>query len=163
MNTSTKALSAAAALAATLVVPTADAQTTRPVLSARTAQAIVEGCEVRARKEGWKMVTAVVDDGGNLKSFSRMDGAFLMSIKIAQLKADTSAGLPFPTRKFRDVARNNALGLDLVPGTSGVAGGLPIMTAGGQWLGAVGVSGGSEDQDELCAQAGLDAARDLLK
>lgn len=109
------------------------------------------------------MSVAIVDDGGNLKYFTRMDGAPLLSIKIAHLKADTSAGLPFPTRKFREIARNAALGLDLIPETTGVAGGLPIKTASGQWLGAVGVSGGSEDQDELCAQAGLDAARDGLK
>ena len=139
------------------------AQASKPVLSAKAAQAIIDGCEARSRKEGWKMVTAIVDDGGNLKQFSRMDGAFLMSIKIAQLKAETSAGLPLPTRKFREISRSGAPGLELVPGTSGVAGGLPIMNAKGEWLGAVGVSGGSEEQDELCAQAGLDAARDLLK
>jgi glc operon protein GlcG len=139
------------------------AQASKTALSAKTAQTIIDGCEARAHREGWKMVTAIVDDGGNLKQFSRMDGAFLMSIKIAQLKAETSAGLPFATRKFRDISRSGAHGLELVPGTSAVAGGLPIMNAKGEWLGAIGVSGGSEDQDELCAQAGLDAARDLLR
>ncbi|MFO0387867.1 MAG: GlcG/HbpS family heme-binding protein [bacterium] len=139
------------------------AQSSKTVLTSKTAQTIIEGCEARARKEGWKMVTAIIDEGGNLKQFSRMDGAFLMSIKIAQLKAETSSGLPLATRKFREISRNGAPGFELVPGTSAVAGGLPIMNARGEWLGAVGVSGGSEDQDEVCAQAGLDAARDLLK
>jgi len=123
------------------------AQTSKTVLTSKTAQTIIEGCEARARKKGWKMVTAIIEEGGNLKQFARMDGAFLLSIKIAQLKAENSAGLHLATRKFREISRSGAPGLELVPGTSDVAGGLPIMNAKGEWLGAVGVSGGSEDQD----------------
>jgi glc operon protein GlcG len=50
-----------------------------------------------------------------------------------------------------------------VPGIIAFAGGLPIMSAGGAHVGAIGVSGGTADQDEQCAQAGLDAAKDALK
>ena len=108
------------------------------------------------------MIIAVVDTGGNLKRFTRMDESIGISVKLSQLKAVTSASLPYSTRQFREIAKNNARGLELTPGTTTVAGGLPIVTADGVHLGGVGVSGGSEDQDEVCAQAGLDAAKDLF-
>lgn len=138
------------------------AQALRPTLTLDTAKRIAAGCEERARKEGWSMTVAVVEVGGQVKYYSRMDDSIGISVGLAQSKAATSAGLPVSTRKFREIARNNALGLELTAGTSTVAGGLPVM-AGGRHIGGVGVSGGTEDQDEVCAQAGLDAARELLK
>jgi uncharacterized protein GlcG (DUF336 family) len=138
-------------------------QTQKPVLTAAVAQRIVQACEAHARREGWNMIIAIVDTGGNLKHYLRMDDSIGISVKLSQMKAATSASLPVSTRKFREIAKNNALGLDLTPGMTTVAGGLPIVTADGVHLGGVGVSGGSEDQDEACAQAGLDAARDLVQ
>jgi uncharacterized protein GlcG (DUF336 family) len=152
----------AAVLAAASLGGAAHAQALRPTLTLDTAKKIAAGCEERARKEGWPMIVAVVDVVGQLKYYSRMDDSIGISVGLAQSKAATSASLPVSTRKFREIARNNALGLELTRGTSTVAGGLPVM-AGGKHIGGVGVSGGSEDQDEVCAQAGLDAARDLLK
>ncbi|MFN7713575.1 MAG: GlcG/HbpS family heme-binding protein [Curvibacter sp.] len=137
-------------------------QAMRPSLTLETAKKIAAGCEERSRKEGWSMIVAVVDTGGQLKYFSRMDESMGISVGLAQAKASTSASAPVSTRKFRDIAKNNALGLELTPNVSTVAGGLPII-ANGKHIGGVGVSGGSEDQDEICAQAGLDAARDALR
>jgi uncharacterized protein GlcG (DUF336 family) len=131
-------------------------------LTAALAKRIAEACEARARQEGWAMIIAIADSGGNLKHYARMDDSIGISVKLAQLKAATSASLPCSTRQFREIARNNALGLELTSGTTTVAGGLPIVTATGAHLGGVGVSGGSEDQDEICAQAGIDAVRELL-
>ncbi|MCZ8235361.1 MAG: GlcG/HbpS family heme-binding protein [Inhella sp.] len=141
---------------------TAAAQAMRPTLTLDTARKMAVGCEERARKEGWTMSIAVVDAGGQLKYFSRADDTIGISIGLAQAKARTSASVPVSTRKFREIARGNALGLELTPGASTVAGGLPVM-AQGMHIGGIGVSGASEDQDEVCAQAGLDAARDGLK
>ena len=140
----------------------AQAQSLKPSLSLATAKKIAQGCEERARKEGWNMNIAIVDEGGNLKHFTSMDNAFLLTAKIAQLKANTSVGLPFPTRQVREIAKS-AQGLERTPDTSMVAGGLPILMADGKLLGAIGVSGASEDQDEVCAKAGLEAAKDQLK
>ena len=140
----------------------ASAQEMKPMLTLATAQKMAAGCEAKAKAEGWKMVIAVVDDGGNLKHFSRMDDSFLISIKVSQMKANTSAGVPFSTKKFGEVAQS-IKGLELIPNTATFAGGLPIMTAGGKHIGAIGVSGASAEQDEACAQAGLDAVKDLLK
>jgi len=52
--------------------------------------------------------------------------------------------------------------LERVDGLTTVAGGVPVITKSGEWIGAIGVSGDSEDNDELCAHAGLEAVQDLL-
>lgn len=155
-------LSIAALCAATAFAGTAAAQSTKTVLTLATAKQMADACEARSKTEGWKMVIAVVDDGGNLKFLSRMDGSFLISVKIAQIKAETSARLPVSTRKFGEMSQS-VKGLELVPGVATFAGGLPIFTAGGAHIGGIGVSGGSADQDEVCAQAGLDAVKAVLK
>jgi glc operon protein GlcG len=138
------------------------AQDMRPMLTLAIAKKMVDACEQKAKAEGWKVIIAVVDDGGNLKYFSRMDDSFLISVKVAQLKADTSAAVPFSSRKFGEVAKANP-GLELVPDTATFPGGLPIITASGKHLGGIGVSGASSDQDEACAQVALDAVKDILK
>jgi glc operon protein GlcG len=138
------------------------AQTMKPTLNLDTARRAAVGCEEKAQREGWSMTIAVTDLAGNIKYFSRADAAIGISVGLAQAKAATSASLPLSTRKLREVAANQAKGLELTPGISLVAGGLPLVMRG-QHLGGIGVSGGTEDQDELCAQAGLDAVAALLK
>lgn len=115
------------------------------------------------------MNIAVVDAGANPLLFQRMDAAFLGSGDIALRKAKASAGTPFPTRVFEELSfgkdhkGGGAMpGLALVPGVLSIPGGFPIKV-GDVLVGAIGVSGGLPDQDELCAQAGLDAIKDLLK
>jgi glc operon protein GlcG len=98
-----------------------------------------------------------------------MDGAYKGSREVALLKAKTSANFPFPTRFFGELAFGKGgkppmvPGLEDVPGVITFAGGLPIMTASKVHIGAIGVSGGTADQDEDCAKAGLSAAADDLK
>lgn len=133
------------------------------------AKKMADGCEAKATQEGWKMNVAVVDDGADLVLFRRMDGAFLGSVEIAQMKARSSAMFPFPTRGLAEIAfgkdgePGRTPGLAFVPGLAAFPGGLPIKTADGAHIGAIGVSGGTGDQDEACAQAGLDAVADQLK
>jgi|SRR5262245_23619401 uncharacterized protein GlcG (DUF336 family) len=139
-----------------------------PVLSLDVARKIAAGCEAKAKEMKWKMNTAVVDSGANLIVFERMNGAFLGSVDIALHKAETSAKFPFPTRMVEEIAygkdkKGGGLpGLAHVPGIVAFAGGLPIVV-GGVHVGGVGVSGGTADEDELCAKAGLDAAKDMLQ
>lgn len=137
----------------------AHAQQQKTTLGLEAAKKIVATCEARAQKEGWNMVIAVVDDGGHLKHFSRMNNSFRKSIEIALLKAETSSGFPIATRQMADIARQRAPGIEHVPGIVTFGGGLPILTAKGEQLGAIGVSGGTPEQDEQCAQAGLDAVK----
>ena len=111
------------------------------------------------------MNTAIISDGANLIAFEHMDGAFLGSVEIAQQKARTSANFPFPTRRFAEVAfgKEGKPGIANVPGVAAIPGGMPIITASKAQIGSSGVSGGTADQDELCAQAGLAAVLDDLK
>ncbi|WP_281784485.1 GlcG/HbpS family heme-binding protein [Sinimarinibacterium flocculans] len=140
----------------------------QPVLSLAAARAIADGCIAKAVERGWKMNVAVVDGGANPLLFERMDGAALGSIEHAQLKAVQSAEMGASTRSFAELAwgkdnRGGELpGLAMLPGFVTFAGGLPIR-AGDALVGGVGVSGSLPDHDEACAQAGLDAAKDLLR
>jgi uncharacterized protein GlcG (DUF336 family) len=97
-----------------------------------------------------------------LKYFLRQDDAFLGSIKIAQLKANTSSSFPFSTKQVGEIAKN-VPGIAFVPGLVTFEGGLPIKTGGGEPIGAIGVSGDTAEHDGVCAQAGLDAVKDDLK
>jgi glc operon protein GlcG len=141
---------------------------TKPALSLDMAKKMVAACEAKAKQEGWKMNIAVVDDGANLAAFERMDGAYLGSIQVAQHKAITSANFPFSTRQFSELAFGKEGKPGMVPGIANFpgivtfAGGLPIMTVNKVQIGGIGVSGGTSDQDEECARAGLDAVKNEL-
>ena len=134
----------------------------RPVLSLDVAKKMAAACEAKAKQEGWKMNIAIVDTGGSLKFFLRQDDSFMKSIEIAQLKAGTSAGLPFSTKLIGEIA-TKVPGIAHVPGIVTFEGGLPIMTADGKQVGAIGVSGASAEQDGICAQAAVDAVKNDLK
>lgn len=142
---------------------------TKPVISLQLAKLMIAASEDKARKQGWKMNIAIVNDGGNLILFEHMDGAFLGGIHLAQRKALTSANFPISTRQFAGLAFGTSWqsgiepGIADAPGILAIGGGLPIMTAANVHIGGIGVSGGtSDDQDEGCAQAGLDAVKDFL-
>jgi len=153
------ALSAASLFAA----GSAAALETRPVLTLDVAKKMAAACETRARQEGWKLNIAILDAGGNLKHFLRMDDAFLGSIQIAQLKANTSANFPFSTKQLGEIAASRVPGIVHVPGLVTFEGGLPIKTAGGAHIGSIGVSGATAEQDGICAQAAIDAVVNDLK
>jgi glc operon protein GlcG len=151
----------------TLLAMPASALEMRPILTLDVARKIVEACIAKAQQEGWKMHVAVIDIGGNLKAFARMDDAQLISEEVAMRKAYTAAALPRSTRETADLAYSNPErrpgGIAFLPHIAVIQGGLPIMTAGGIHIGGVGVSGSTAQNDEACAQAGLDAVKDQLK
>ncbi|WP_241338578.1 GlcG/HbpS family heme-binding protein [Burkholderia cenocepacia] len=114
-----------------------------------------------AERLGVRVNVAVVDAAGLLAAFVRMPGAPLHSIDIAIDKAYTAASFGLPTGAWHDaLAAHSAAvrqGLVLRPRFVAFGGGLPIIDDGAR-IGGIGVSGGSEAQDESCARAGLDAA-----
>ena len=139
---------------------------TKKVLSLELAKQMADACEKKANDEGWRKINiAIYDGGGNLKLFRRQDGAFMHSIQIAQLKARTSAGMPRSTRQLGEInySKEHPYGIDQVPGLVIFPGGLPILTADGEHIGGIGVSGATGDQDEQCAQAAIDAVADKLR
>jgi len=152
----------AAAVVLGLASASAFAQEKKTVLNLETAKKMAAACEAKAKAEGWKMNIAIVDTGGNMKYFLRQDDAFLGSVKIAQLKANTSSSFPFSTKQIGEIAKN-VPGIAFVPGIVTFEGGLPIKTGGGEPIGAIGVSGGTAEQDGICAQAAVDAVAGDLK
>ncbi len=157
----------AVALFLSLTTARTSAIDTRPVLTLAMAKAVADACEARAAAEGWRKVNiAIYDDGANLKLFRRQDGAYLHSIRIAQMKGHTSAGMPRSTRALGDLNYENPerpVGIENVVGFAMFPGGLPILTANGVQIGGIGVSGATGDQDEQCAQAGIDAIAEQLR
>ena len=131
----------------------------RHSVTTELARAMIDAAERKAAEMGHPFVIAVVDDSGVLKAFSRMDGAALLSVQIAQDKAYTAAGFGLSTDGWHEFIKNDpplAMGA-----TSGIdrlivfGGGFPIMIGGGI-VGAIGVSGGHYTQDEDVAKAGLE-------
>ncbi|HET9654309.1 MAG TPA: heme-binding protein [Kineosporiaceae bacterium] len=133
---------------------------TVPTVSYDAASRVVAAAAERAAAEGIAVCIAVTDPGGNLVAFGRMDGAPLLSAKIAEDKAySVSAFKGVPTGNWYGMIKDNpALLTGIVHRDRLVVfgGGVPL-TVEGQLVGAVGVSGGSAEQDELCAEAGAKA------
>lgn len=132
-----------------------------PRLTLEGARAILAAAEKKAREISVPMNIAVVDDGGHLLAFARMDGAKLSSIEVALTKARATALRRGPTGAAQ--AKGEAgvilsLGLSLATGgkLTAIRGGLPLML-GEQCVGGIGVSAGSEDEDVQVAQAGVAA------
>ncbi len=130
----------------------------RPSVSTELARAMIEAAEREAAEMGQPFVIAVVDDSGVLKAFSRMDGAPLLSVQVAQDKAYTAAGFGMATDAWHEFVKDDPpLAMGATTGIDRLVvfgGGYPI-SIGGQVVGAIGVSGGHYSQDMRVAQAGL--------
>lgn len=132
-----------------------------PRLTYEGARAVLEAAMRRAREIGVAMNIAVVDDGGTLLAFARMDGAKPSSADIALNKAISSAIRRQPSGPYMvDGQADLRVSLSLAIGSGArqtpLRGGLPLMVDG-DCVGAVGVSNGSEDQDTDVARAGVAA------
>ncbi|RBP17782.1 uncharacterized protein GlcG (DUF336 family) [Roseiarcus fermentans] len=133
---------------------------TRRIISAEAAFRAVEAAVARGRERGVAVVAAAVDIGGDLVACLRADGAFAASISIARDKAYTAAVFGASTDGLSNALKDNPVlhhGIAIRPGVVLFGGGLPIVEDGAV-IGAVGVSGGSEDDDRECARAGVAAA-----
>ena len=124
------------------------------------AQAVIEGAVKKAEEIGVPMDIAVVDDGNNLTAFARMDGAWLGSIDIAQNKAYTARSFNMTTKDLAPLAQPNQPLYGIEASNQGrlivFAGGIPLESDGAV-VGAIGVSGGSVEQDHEVAEAGAAA------
>ena len=130
------------------------------MITLEEAQRIISAAEEKARQMGQPMNIAVMDAGRNLVAFHRMDGAWVASTDIAIDKAFTSAGRGLTTRKIGEMAQPGQplFGINTTNGGRIVifAGGVPLMRDG-EVIGAIGVSGGTVDEDEEVAEAGVAA------
>ncbi len=128
-------------------------------LTTAQAQAVVQASMKKAREIKVPMNIAVMDAGGNLKAFARMDDAFIGSIDIAQKKAKTARYFNMSTRDLGKASQpqpgGELYGIEVTnDGLVIFPGGVLLVDKNGVIVGSVGVSGGSVDEDESVAKAG---------
>jgi uncharacterized protein GlcG (DUF336 family) len=132
----------------------------RETVTLEEAERIIEAAQEKAREIGQPMNIAVVDNGRDLKAFARMEDAWLGSIDIAINKAFTSASFLMPTQDLAEMTQPGQPLYGLETTNFGrvvnFAGGIPLMR-GEEVAGAIGVSGGTVDQDQEVAEAGVAA------
>jgi uncharacterized protein GlcG (DUF336 family) len=132
-------------------------------LTTQQAQSVLAAATAEATEMNVPMNIAVLDAGGYLKAFLRMDGAVLGSIDVAMKKAKTAILFEVNSEAVWDYCKPGAPapGIEL---TNGVlitfAGGIPLRTTDGEVLGAIGISGGAVPQDARVAKAGATAFAD---
>ena len=127
----------------------------RPMLTLDDCRRISAAAEAEAKKNSWNVCIAVLDDGGHLLHFVRMDGASPANARIAVEKGRTAAETRRSTTAWQErIAKRPEL-LNM-PQVTPVQGGLPIMVEGG-CVGGVGVSGVQSHEDEQIAAAGIRA------
>jgi len=112
-----------------------------------------------AKKHNWKLNIAVVDTGGNLIAFKRMDGAQLASIQIAEHKARASVTFRRETKVFENAIQVSEMRyIATLDGVIASRGGIPLIQ-GGKIIGAIGCSGGTGSQDEVVCKAGAETIK----
>jgi uncharacterized protein GlcG (DUF336 family) len=126
------------------------------------ARRVISAAESKAQEIGQPMNIAVVDAGGNLVSHVRMDGAWIGSIDISITKAFTSRAFDIATKDLAEHSQPGGQFYGIHVSNGGririFAGGIPLSSGdGGEVVGAIGVSGGSGEQDQEVAEAGAAA------
>lgn len=132
---------------------------TKKNISTQAACTAVQAAVEKATELGIGINVSVVDSAAIEMAFLRMNNSFLPSMDIAKDKAYTSAGFGLPTMQWKNILEGNTqlqAGIVARPRVITFGGGLPIVE-GEEIIGAIGVSGGSEEEDVVCAQAGIDA------
>jgi len=129
-----------------------------PSITLAQAKKVAAAALEPARMNQWTMVIAIVDPGGHLVYLEKLDQTQVGSVEVAVAKAKSSAIFKRSTKMFQERLAGGGDGLlvlrlkDAIP----VEGGLPILVDG-KLVGALGVSGGSSAEDEVCAEAGAAA------
>ena len=127
-----------------------------PPITLEQARKPAAAALAEAARNKWKMAVAIVDPSGNLVYFERMDDTQAASILIAQNKARSAARFKRPTKALQDALAAGGVGLRILDleGAVAVEGGIPLLVDG-RIVGAIGVSGDTSSNDNLCATAGV--------
>jgi glc operon protein GlcG len=146
-----------AVLSSTLSIAQAQVPQYGSNVSNEQARKAVAAAIAEARKINIPMAVAVVDTAGQLMAFERLDNTQFGSIGVSQDKAVSSAIYRRSTKVFQDAVAGGGVGLRVLTlrGANAVEGGLPLIVDG-KIIGAIGVSGGSAEQDGVVAKAGSD-------
>jgi glc operon protein GlcG len=129
-----------------------------PSITLAQAKKVADAALAPAKENGWTVVIAIVDPGGHLVYLEKLDQTQVGSVVIAEQKARSAAIFKRPTKMFQERLARGGDGLLVLrlAGAIPVEGGLPIVVDG-KLVGALGVSGGSSAEDEVCAVAGAAA------
>jgi uncharacterized protein GlcG (DUF336 family) len=122
------------------------------------AEKVMAAATAEASKNNWTMAIAIVDAGGNLVLFKKMDNTQLGSIEVAKSKATTANNFKRPTKVLEDAIASGGIGLRLlsISGVATLEGG-ELIIENGKIIGAIGVSGAQSTQDGQVARAGTSA------
>ena len=129
-----------------------------PSVTLAQARPLADAALAEAAKNGWTVMVAVVDTGGNLVLFERMDHTQVGSIDVAIGKARTANNFKRATKAFEDAVLGGRTTVLSVPNVVPVEGGLPLV-AGGRIIGAIGISGATSAQDGQVANVALAALK----
>jgi uncharacterized protein GlcG (DUF336 family) len=131
-----------------------------PSVTIAQAKKVADAALAPAKANGWTVVIAIVDPGGHLVYLEKLDETQVGSVAIAESKARSSALFKRPTKMFQERLARGGDGLLVLrlQGVIPVEGGVPIIVDG-KVIGALGISGGSSAEDEVCAVAGAAALR----
>lgn len=146
-----------------LVAPFALAQMPNPYgapIGVEDAKKAAAAALAEARKNNWTMAVAVTDIGGDLVYFEKMDGTQTGSVRVALGKARSAVLFKRPTKVWEDLVAAGGAGLRILglEGAVPIEGGLPLLMDG-KIVGAIGVSGGTAQQDGVAAKAGADTPK----
>ncbi|MES1981976.1 MAG: heme-binding protein [Pseudomonadota bacterium] len=137
-------------MASTMPPPTS---ITKPVLTLDEARRIAAAAEAEARRNDWRVVIAVTDDGGHLLYLQRSHDTQFGSVETAIQKARAAVAFQRPTKTSEDAVLNGRLIHLALPGVIPAEGGIPLLRDG-QVIGGLGISGVRSSQDGQIAQAG---------
>jgi uncharacterized protein GlcG (DUF336 family) len=129
-----------------------------PPVSLDMARKAVEAAVMAAQQRNLQMAVAVVDPAGTLVVFARVDGTQTASVQVAIDKARSAATYRRATKAFEDALVGGRQAILALPGAMPVEGGVPLLTDN-RIVGAIGVSGGTAQEDGQIAAAGLAALR----
>ena len=125
---------------------------TKPCLTSADVKKMLAACEAKAAKNNWAVAISVVDEGGFLLGFQRMDGAPAISAEVSMGKARTSAMTKRPSKFFEDRVKERPAFANFPAGIL-IQGAVPLIHQN-ECVGAIGVSGVQSHEDEQVAQAG---------
>jgi glc operon protein GlcG len=129
-------------------------------INLETAKKVAASAITEARKNNWTIAVAIMDTGGHLVYFEKMDGTQTGSVNVAISKGRSAVLFKRPTKAFQDIVAAGGEGLRMLrlEGAVPVEGGVPLLMDG-KIVGAIGVSGGTSQQDGVVAKAGADTLK----
>jgi glc operon protein GlcG len=127
----------------------------RAGLALSACRAVAQAAEAAAIANRCRVCIAILDGGGHLQHFVRMDGTHIASIEVAIAKARCALTFRRPTKSFADAVAADGMALIALPGMVPFEGGVPLVCRG-EVVGAIGISGGTPQLDGQVGQAGAD-------